>query len=113
TMGVGRAEAARGYQSRACGFDMNRNGVFGEAADCNVCDGTTTDPDGDGVKEDLIYVNCGTGSNTTSCGSPSNPCKTIAYAWGTRADGPGDGAEDIICFTGICKTEENVVPGRG
>ncbi len=37
----------RGYTARACGLDMNRNGIIGEAADCNVCDGTTTDVDGD------------------------------------------------------------------
>jgi hypothetical protein len=110
---VGAAHAARGYRSRACGLDMNRNGTIGESADCNVCDGVTKDPDGDGVNEDLIYVNCGAGSDTSSCGTPSNPCKTINYAWNTRGDGPGDGAEDIICFTGVCKTEENIQPGKG
>ena len=60
TLWLSAAEAARGYQSRACGFDMNRNGVVGECAnhasgrpsdcpDCHVCDGDTRDPDGDGV----------------------------------------------------------------
>src|SRR5439155_10991253 len=43
------AEAARGYKSRACGLDMNRNGIVGECAnhaggfatcpDCSVCNG--------------------------------------------------------------------------
>lgn len=100
----------RGYISRQCGFDMNRDGVFGGAGDCNVCDGVTADPDGDGVSEDQIYVDCDTGTNNGSCGGPGNPCRTITYAWGTRADGPGDGAEDIICFRGTCR-EEMITPG--
>lgn len=104
---------ARGYQPRSCGLDMNRNGVRGELADCNVCDGVTTDPDGDGVHEDLIYVNCAEGVDTPTCGSPApgGQCRTIDYAWNVRADGPGDGAEDIICFFGVCTTEELVTPG--
>ncbi|NJL29799.1 MAG: M24 family metallopeptidase, partial [Thermoanaerobaculia bacterium] len=102
----------RGYQPRACGFDMNRNGIRGEAeTDCNVCDGTTADPDGDLTNEDLIYVNCGTGTDTATCGSPANPCRTIRHAWMVRANGAGeDGIEDIVCFTGVCTTEEAIGP---
>jgi hypothetical protein len=100
----------RGYISRPCGFDMNRNGIFGEPQDCRVCDGATTDPDFDGIDENLIYVEAGSGADTATCGSPSSPCRTIGYAWGTRANGPGDGAEDIICIAGVFTTEESIGP---
>ena len=90
---------ARGYSPRACGFDMNRNGTIGEAADKNVGDGNTTDPDGDGTDEDLIYVDATDGNDNTGDGSPSNPYKTVQKALDV-ADGPGDGAEDIVCIAG-------------
>jgi len=96
----------RGYAERACGFDLDDDGTVGEAMDdCRVCDGITTDPDGDGVDEDLIYVDCGTGSDDASCGAPDNPCATITHALETRMDGPGDGAEDIVCFSGTCSPD--------
>ncbi|MBI4341690.1 MAG: hypothetical protein HY598_05355, partial [Candidatus Omnitrophica bacterium] len=98
---------ARGYQARACGFDMNRNGISGEPADCHVGDGVTLDPDGDGVNEDLLYVDCQNGSDTSGTGSPANPYRTIQRAL-NAADGPSDGAEDIVAFTGICR--ENLIP---
>ncbi len=45
-------------------------------------------------------------------GSPSSPCKTINYAWNTRANGPTiEGGEDIICFTEVCMTENAIAPG--
>jgi hypothetical protein len=100
----------RGYHARACGFDMNRNGVVGEPADCHVCDGATADPDGDGIDENLVYVSCNTGADSPVCGSPANPCGSIGYAWNYRLNPPGSVAEDIICFRGICK-EENIQPG--
>ena len=103
----------RGYQARACGFDMNRNGVFGETEDCQVCDGVTADPDSDGINEDIFYVDCDSGANSLSCGAPGNPCRTIEFAWNTRGDGPGDGAEDIVCFRGTCTTLENFSPQAG
>jgi hypothetical protein len=105
----------RGYQARACGFDLDGDGVIGEPGDdCNICDGQTKDPDGDGKNEDLIYVDCGAGNDNGSCGAPGSPCRTIQYAWSSRADGPGDGAEDIICFTGVCKTlSDYKIPGSG
>ncbi len=89
----------RGYNARACGFDFNRNGVRGEPEDCRVCDGVTTDPDGDGVNEDLIYVDSVSGMDGTATGAPSQPFQTIAAAM-AAADGPGDGAEDILCLSG-------------
>ncbi len=100
----------RGYVARACGFDMNRNGIVGEPADCNVCDGETTDPDEDGVEEDLIYVDADEGSDRSGNGSPDRPYRTIQFAWNT-ADGPGDDAEDIICFRGWATDEEAIIPG--
>ncbi len=89
----------RGHNLRACGLDLNRNGVIGEAADCHLCDGSTTDPDGDGQAEDLIYVDAVAGNDGTGTGSPAQPYKTLAAAM-AAADGPGDGAEDILCIHG-------------
>jgi len=111
---------ARGYQSRPCGFDLNHNGIVGEPADCNVCDASlvdgrivanTRDPDGDGVNEDQIYVDCDGGLDNKNCGLPGAvPCLTIEYAWQNRADGPEDGAEDIVCFTGTCRPDSFLLP---
>ncbi len=106
---VAPALEQRGYVSRPCGFDMNRNGIIGEPADCDVCDGETTDPDRDGVEEDLIYVDAEWGNDFEGDGSPWNPYKTIQFAWNV-ADGPRDGAEDIICFRGFSQ-EELITPG--
>jgi len=99
-----------GYQPRACGFDLDDDGVLGEPTDdCNVCDGVTADPDADGVVEDQIYIDSDAGSDITGDGSPQFPFRTIQHAW-DQADGPGDGAEDILCFTGIAE-EGEIVPG--
>ncbi len=106
------AAQPRGYQPRPCGFDMNDNGVVGESADCRVCDGVTADPDGDGVDEDLVYIDADTGSDATGDGSPGNPYATIQFAWNS-SDGPGDGAEDILCFAGTATTEEEIHPPHG
>ncbi len=94
---------SRGYDSRACGFDLDGDGVLGEPGDdCNICDGSTVDPDGDGVAEDLIYVDCGAGSNGN--GTPGSPYNRLSSAMAAM-DGPGDGAEDIVCFKGTCRNE--------
>ncbi len=90
----------RGYTSRPCGFDMDRNGVLGEPPDRLVGDGVTRDPDGDGVNEDLLYVDAAGGNDTTGDGSAGRPYKTVQKALNV-ADGPGDGAEDIICISGV------------
>lgn len=95
-------EGRQGYLARPCGFDMDRDGVFGEAEDCHVCDGKTADPDHDGVAEDLFYVDCGAGADTPTCGAPGAPCRTLEYTFGQRADGPNQGSEDIVCFRGRC-----------
>lgn len=101
-----------GYNSRACGLDMNRNGIIGEPEDCNVCDGVTTDPDGDGVDEDLWYVDGTNGSNSNT-GTPSSPLLTVEEAL-SRADGAADGAEDIFCLRGTIQEQIDVgVDGVG
>jgi len=106
--------SGQGYLARPCGFDLNDNGIIGEPADCSICDamladgliqGGTADPDGDGTDEDLIYVDCENGIDQATCGLAGNePCRSIEYAFNTVADGSGDGAEDIVCFTGVCST---------
>ncbi len=99
-----------GYQPRACGFDLNDDGILGDPAhDCDLCDGVTTDPDGDGIDEDLLYIDADAGSDETGDGSPALPYRTIQFAW-NQADGPDDGAEDILCFRGVAE-EEEIVPG--
>ena len=97
--------SAAGYAARACGFDMDRDGIIGEVGeDDQVGDGVTTDPDGDGVDEDIIYVDASSGNDTTGDGSAGNPYKTIQKAFDV-ADGPGDGAEDIIAIAGVFQEE--------
>ena len=96
--------APRGYLARPCGFDMNRNGIIGEAADRLVADGVSADPDGDGVNEDILYVDSAAGSDTTGSGTAGNPYRTIQKALDV-ADGPADGAEDIICISGVFREQ--------
>lgn len=94
-----------GYVSRACGFDNDKDGNYGEAGECDYCDGTgvTPDPDQDGANEDEIYVNCQTGTDDTGCGASGTPCKSIEYALGkTNGSSYGGSEEDIICVAGTC-----------
>ncbi len=106
----------RGYLRRPCGFDLDADGVVGEPEECRFCDGDpqtgafTADPDGDGVDEDFLYVHATEGSDEEGDGTPQRPYRTIQHAWSV-ADGPEDGAEDIVCFAGVATTEENIVPG--
>ncbi len=93
------AANGKGYVSRACGFDMNRDGLIGGLADRSVADGKTADPDGDGVNEDILYVDSETGDDVTGDGTAARPFKTIQKAL-DEADGPRDGAEDIVCISG-------------
>jgi hypothetical protein len=115
---VVQAQQTRGYVPRACGFDLDDDGVIGERQDdCRICDAGldgnnrviagTLDPDGDGVNEDMIYVACGNkGIDQVNCGTDGNrPCKTLDYAFNVARDGPADGQEDIVCFTGICAVD--------
>jgi hypothetical protein len=108
SQGKAAALPARGYQARACGFDLNRNGVFGEAADCHaICNGGTGGLDTGGVLRNQIYISCNTGADTASCGAPGTPCRTISYTWNNRTSPAGANAADILCFRGICH-EENI-----
>ncbi len=100
----------KGYTPRACGLDMNRNGVIGEPADRLVADGKTSDPDGDGIDEDIIYVCSETGANWPNDGSIDQPVRTIQYAL-EIADGPEDGAEDIICISGTFNESIHLIKG--
>ncbi len=94
----------RGYTARPCSFDMDRDGIIGGTGDDDVGDGVTTDPDGDGIDEDILYVDADSGSDSTGDGSAGNPYKTVQYAL-DQADGPGDGAEDIIAIAGVFQEE--------
>lgn len=78
---------------------MNRNGIIGEASDCKICDGSTTDPDNDGANEDIVYVDAGLGNDTSGTGSSIQPYKTISKALSV-INGPSIGQEDIICLAG-------------
>jgi hypothetical protein len=109
---VFEARAGLGYQPRACGFDLDDDGIAGEPEDCRICDGKTADPDGDGVEEDLIYLDAAAGKDARSCGSPAQPCATVAYVLTQVADGPGDGAEDMLCLHGRF-AEGLIKPGFG
>ena len=103
---------AAGYTPRPCGFDLNRNGIVGEPADCHVCDGVTADPDGDGTNEHLIYTDSYTGNDTTGNGYPGTPYKTITKAL-SMAHGPRKGVEDIICIHGTFTGEKLTLPVSG
>jgi hypothetical protein len=112
----GGIDAARppGYMARECGFDLDDDGVIGEPEDdCRICDGATRDPDGDGIDEDFVYVDCAGGADVADCGAPETPCLTLAHAL-TRLDGPSGSREDIVCITGRCTLTEDVtlaIPG--
>jgi hypothetical protein len=105
----------RGYQARACGFDLNRNGVFGESADCHqICNGSIGGRDAGGVSRNQVYVSCNTGNDNATCGAPGNPCRTISYAWNSRTAPAGSNTADIICFRGICHEDsiQTAVSGK-
>ena len=105
------AETGKGYVPRPCGLDMNRNGRIGEPADRLLGDGKTADPDGDGVAEDIFYVDANNGDDTAGDGSAAKPFRTIQKALDS-CDGPGDGAEDIVCISGVFR-EELRIPRSG
>lgn len=113
-LGCGAAHAAgltRGYVERACGFDNDHDGVAGEAGECDYCDGTTTDPDGDGNNETMVYTFCGSGTDNATCGTTGSPCATINYALNTRgpAKAIADGTDEIIvCFKGTACAAANI-----
>lgn len=97
---------APGYASRACGFDLDRDGVVGEAEDCRICDGSTTDVDDDGVDDRLVYVDCERG-DPAGDGTAERPYASIAAAMDAFGS-PVRDAVQAVCFRGRC--EETVVP---
>ena len=94
------AAQPRGYRARACGFDLNFNGIVGEPADCNICDGVTTDVDGNGVADDLRYVDCNSGGDTGAC-TAASPCRTPQYALNSIGT-PSTNQIQAICVRGLC-----------
>lgn len=100
--------AERGYIPRACGFDLDHDGIVGEASDCDICDGNqstgayTADPDGDAVNEDFYWVDCNSGTNTgTGPNAPNTAYRTLQYAI-SQLNGTGSSKEDIICVRATC-----------
>lgn len=100
---------SRGYAARACGYDLDGDGVAGEADDCRVCDGVTTDVNGDGVTDRLRYVDCASGSDGNGDGTPSSPFRTIRHAMGTLSS-PSAGQIQAVCFRNTCS--ETINPSR-
>ena len=73
-----------GYEARACGFDLDADGFRGESEDCQVCDGSTTDVNSDGIVDRLAYVDCDRGVANAD-GSPNGPYATIGQALASLA----------------------------
>ena len=94
----------RGYISRKCGFDMDDDFIYGEPADCNVCDGVTTNVDNDAATEQQVYVDCQDGNDASGDGSPGTPYKTIQKAMTIAAGHADDSTESIICAKGTCSS---------
>jgi len=127
TLGYSQAPT-RGYTGRACGFDLDDDGIIGEPTDdCTICDGNTStgaftaDPDGDGVDEDINFVDSGNPANDdTACGAPNDACTSIGWVlngsntgWGGVLDGSGDGAEGIVCVAGTHTSITMDIPESG
>lgn len=105
------ARPTRGYVGRASGFDHDGDGTF----DANLCDGSDSsadeDVDGNGVVDHQCYVDCTGGSDATSCGGPTSPCKTLQYCmdgsnsatnarW--KIATPAANQIQAVCFKGVC-----------
>jgi len=107
------ARPTRGYTSRACGFDLDDDFVYGETEDCNVCDGqsgsgaVTVDYDGDTTDETEIYIDGTSGTDTGGCGGPSNPCETLSYA----LQNIGGGGEEAYCIKGTLDDNDFALTG--
>lgn len=98
---AGPATASVGYSPRPCGFDLDRDGLRGEPEDCSVCDGSTTDVNGDGIDDRLVYVDCDFGSADGN-GHASDPFATIASAMESLA-APEESVVQAVCFRGTCR----------
>lgn len=107
-----RAAQPRGYQSRAAGWDLDFDGTLGKAqgADVAICDGTggtNEDIDRNGVNDRQVYVDLTGGFNTTTCGDPASPCRTLQYAldgsntgFADRIQAPVTNQIQAVCFKG-------------
>jgi hypothetical protein len=93
----------RGYHARACGFDLDHDGIVGEDEDCTVCDGMTDEPIPGGHAQKVKYIDCEKGVDFEECGAPDAPCRTFGAAyvnvWKTKEDGA---AQLMLCFRGTC-----------
>jgi hypothetical protein len=108
-----------GYTSRASGWDLDFNGIIGDAVVCRGSSGGSTvgkDIDNNGVFDREIYVDLTGGTNNSTCGLSSAPCLTIGYAMngtnssvtGGAIQAPGAGQIQAICFKGT--GTETIVP---
>lgn len=93
----------RGYTARACGLDLNHNGIPGEAADCGVlCSSGPSGSDGNvtisGSTYTQVYVDCVNGNNSNA-GTRTSPKKSITSALTVT---PTTGASLAVCFSGTC-----------
>lgn len=93
------------------GLDMDDDWIFGEPGEDDlVCDSVGgewkgnayhEDVDGDGVREEQIFVDAQKGSDSPQCGAPGSPCASIAFAEKRVDDGLSDNAEPIVCARGV------------
>lgn len=99
------SEESVGYARRPCGFDIDGDGVRGGPGDCRVCDGRTTDVDGNGLPDRMVYVDCDRSGHGQ--GTPESPDSTLAAALARLTD-RADETIQGVCFTGRCR--ETVMP---
>lgn len=117
--GQTRDSSNRGYEERDCGFDLDDDGIVGEASDdCDFANGqsgtgaVTSDIDGDGDDETTVYVDCDSGTDSTGRGGPSDPYLTLEYALGDASHTD----ELVVAFKGTCDITtpvESLQPGGG
>lgn len=89
---------ARGYEQRACGFDLDGDGRTGTPADCRICRGDAETETGSGARFVQFYVACGSGDDTAS-GTAAAPFATISRA---LREPVADDASRAVCFRGRC-----------
>lgn len=107
----------RGYVSRACGFDVDKDGIVGEPGECDFCDGITKDPDGDGYAQPILYVDCDEGIDpetltSKACTNPNAPCRTINRAMDEIPNTSDADEQGVVCFSGTCRESVEVRSGR-
>lgn len=103
---VAPARATVGHQPRACGYDLDGDRERGEPEDCVVCNGSTTDVNGDGRPDRMVYVDCDVETESGD-GSAQNPFGTIARAM-ESLEAADEGRLQAICFRGTCR--ESIEP---